>query len=188
MRPLAAVILAALLGACVSANAPRTPAVQIAPHTVWIVRADGRAAGQATFTEAPGGVLIRLEFSAGGLPPGWHGLHLHQRGDCSDFAAGFQASGGHIGMHRRVHHGLMSPYGPEAGDLPNVFASPTGQFGAEFFTPHVTMASTAVRGRQPLLDGDGSALIIHAGADDHLAQPIGNAGARIACAALTQLP
>ena len=61
------------------------PPDQIAPRTAWIVGSEGRAVGQATFTEGPDGVLIRLEFSAGALTPGWHGLHLHQRGDCSDF-------------------------------------------------------------------------------------------------------
>ena len=30
--------------------------------------------------------------------------------------------------------------------------------------------------------------MIHASADDQVNQPIGNAGARVACAALTQLP
>jgi Cu-Zn family superoxide dismutase len=33
-----------------------------------------------------------------------------------------------------------------------------------------------------LKDADGSAVVIHANADDHMAQPIGGAGARVACA------
>ena len=37
-------------------------------------------------------------------------------------------------------------------------------------------------GRLNILDADGSALIIHASPDDHSSQPIGGAGARIACA------
>ncbi|HBX92207.1 MAG TPA: superoxide dismutase, partial [Hyphomonas sp.] len=32
-----------------------------------------------------------------------------------------------------------------------------------------------------LLDEDGSALIIHEAEDDHMTQPIGGAGARVAC-------
>jgi Cu-Zn family superoxide dismutase len=122
------------------------------------------------------------------LPPGWHGAHLHQRGDCSDFAAGFANAGSHIGAGGGARHGLMQTSGPEAGDLPNLFASPGGPFGAEFFAPHVTLNHTAVGDRQPLLDGDGAALIIHAAPDDQATQPIGGAGARLACAALTQLP
>ena len=182
------VMLGVWAAACASSGPPPAMA-QTAPRTVWIVGADGRAAGQATFTEGPDGVMIRLQFEARALPPGWHGLHLHARGDCSDFAAGFQASGGHVrNPSRRMQHGLMNERGPEAGDLPNLFASPAGAFGAEVFAPGVTLSAAPLRGRQPLLDADGAALIVHAGPDDQRTQPIGGAGERIACAALTQLP
>lgn len=189
MRPIAALFLAALLGACASASENAPAASEITPRVSWIVGQDGRAIGQATFTEAPEGVLIRLEFSERSLSSGWHGLHLHARGDCSDFAVGFQASGGHLGMRDDVQHGLLSRRGSESGDLPNTFASPAGPFGAEMFTPYVTLiGDQPLRGRAPLLDEDGTALLIHAGPDDQTSQPIGGAGARIACAALTRLP
>lgn len=188
MRPIAALVFASLLSACATSESRLEAAIDAPPRTVWVVSSEGQAIGQATFTEAPNGVLIRLEFSEARLSPGWHGLHLHERGDCSDFAAGFQASGGHLGMSGRVQHGLMNERGPEAGDLPNIFASPSGVFGAEMLTPSVTLATAPVRGRAPLLDGDGAALLIHAGPDDHRTQPIGGAGARVGCAALTPLP
>lgn len=192
MRPLVAPLFAgvfSLLAAACAASGPdvadtlRTP-----PRTAWIVAADGRAIGQATFTEAVGGVLIRLEFTELALRPGWHGLHLHQVGDCSDFAAGFRASGGHLGMGRGVQHGLRNPQGPEAGDLTNIFVPVSVPYAAELFSPHVTLAIGADNGRLPLIDGDGTALLIHAGPDDHSTQPIGGAGDRIACAALTPRP
>ena len=37
---------------------------------------------------------------------------------------------------------------------------------------------------QALRDADGSALVIHASPDDHMSQPIGGAGGRIACAVI----
>lgn len=185
--PVFAALCAAIATACASSPPPRSPALDLPTRTAWIVDRQGAAIGQAHFTEAPTGVLIRLEFSPGALEPGWHGLHLHARGDCSDFAAGFLASGGHLGMREGVAHGLLNPEGPEAGDLPNLLAGP-GPFGTEVFSPYVTLHSAPVSGRTPLMDGDGTALVIHAGPDDHMTQPIGGAGARVACAALTPLP
>ena len=42
--------------------------------------ADGATHGTVTVTGAPKGVLLRIE--ATGLPPGWHGAHFHEKGDC----------------------------------------------------------------------------------------------------------
>jgi Cu-Zn family superoxide dismutase len=42
---------------------------------------------------------------------------------------------------------------------------------------HFTLGS----GSGSLFDGDGSALVIHAGVDDYVTDPAGNAGDRIAC-------
>lgn len=188
MRPLAALVFAALLTACASTPDSAELARDMQPRTVWIVGADGQAVGQATFTEAPTGVLIRMEFLERRLTPGWHGLHLHSKGDCSDFAAGFQAAGSHITLNHRVEHGLLNRRGPEAGDLPNIFAAPSGIYAAEVFSPYLTLHNARIGNRLPLLDEDGAALMIHANADDQSTQPIGNAGPRLACAALTPLP
>ena len=185
MRRLAAIVFAAFLAACATSPPPFSPQP---PRTAWIVGRDGQRIGQAAFVEAPGGVLIRLEFIDRALPPGWHGAHIHGVGDCADFAAAFQAAGAHAGHNPTIQHGLMNAAGPEAGDLPNIAAPVAGPFGAEFFTDRLTLGPVAVDGREPLLDADGSALVIHANADDHTSQPIGGAGPRIACAALTPLP
>lgn len=179
---------AALVALAACASAPEVPDfTPQPPKTAWIVAAgDGRPIGQVQFLEAPRGVMIRLEFQPGALPPGWHGLHLHQSGNCSDFAQAFQASGAHLGHGEGVQHGLLNPAGAESGDLPNVFVTPAGPFAAEFYSSALTL--TGAEGRANLLDGDGSALVIHAAPDDQSSQPIGGAGARIACAALTNLP
>ena len=79
MRLLAALLFAVLATACAATPDSADLARTLQPRTVWVVGADGRAVGQATFAEAPAGVLIRLEFLEHGLPAGWHGLHLHVR-------------------------------------------------------------------------------------------------------------
>jgi superoxide dismutase, Cu-Zn family len=47
----------------------------------------------------------------------------------------------------------------------------------EYFIPQLTID----RGKARLLDDDGSALVIHAKADDYKSDPAGDAGDRIAC-------
>jgi superoxide dismutase, Cu-Zn family len=180
MRRLAAFVLAVLVTACASAGRPTAPFVAAPTRSAWIIAADGRSIGEAKFFNARDGILIRLEFSEAVLPQGWHGAHLHEHGDCGDFAAGFQAAGAHVGRANHVRHGLRSDMGPEAGDLPNIFAASAAPYAAELLAPHVTLPT--------LLDEDGAALIIHANPDDQQSQPIGGAGPRVACAALRLIP
>jgi Cu-Zn family superoxide dismutase len=71
---------------------------------------------------------------------------------------------------------MNNPAGPHAGDLPNVEVAANGVLGAAVTLPGASMAS--------LLDADGAALVIHAGADDYVTDPSGNSGARIACAVI----
>lgn len=160
------------------------PAVEIMTD---IVAEGGAKIGTARLRQGPAGVLIGLEFQAGTVSPGWHGVHFHEKAECSD--AGFKLSGAHVGHAGTPgRHGLLNPAGPETGDLPNIEAPAAGSFGAELFSPFVVLGAQGIDGRAPLLDADGSALVIHAARDDHQAQPIGNAGGRIACAVLRPAP
>lgn len=150
---------------------------ELAKANASILGADGKEIGQARFEQGPTGLLIRMEIAPGGLTPGWHGLHLHEKGDCSDVGA-YQLSGGHHGKEAGAH-GLMNPdLGPEAGDLPNAWAAADGSAGYEAFTLLTDLA--------PALGGDGLSIIIHAAEDDHRSQPIGGAGARVACGVVTR--
>lgn len=150
------------------------------------VNAAGATVGHVVFTDAPGGVLIRVDVA--GLSPGWHGMHLHEKGDCSDIAAGFKASGGHVDPDAH-EHGLLNQQGSERADLPNIYAADDGRATAEIFrwgvSLYPTEAAAAENGPYPLLDDDGFAVIIHENPDDHTSQPIGGAAGRVACAAFT---
>lgn len=135
----------------------------------------GDRIGSARFRQGPTGLLIRIE--AQGLTPGWHGVHLHGVGDCSDSA--FQSAGGHVDHAPDAAHGLLNVSGPEAGDLPNIHADSQGRVNAEVFTTSARIARTGPG--EMLWDDDGAAIVIHAGPDDHASQPIGGSGARVAC-------
>lgn len=130
------------------------------------------ANGTVKLTPAPKGVLVHIE--ASGLKPGWHGLHFHDKGDCSD--AAFKSAGAHVHGAAKAVHGLLNPAANESGDLPNLYAAADGTAHAEFFTTSLTLPA--------LRDADGSAVVIHANADDHMTQPIGGAGDRVACAVI----
>ena len=136
-----------------------------------IIGDSGDEIGTANIIDGPNGVLIRIELSEGALTPGWHGLHLHQKGDCSDVGE-FKLSGGHVGKIDGGH-GLLNDEGPEGGDIPNIWVAADGSAGYEVFTTLTTGAA--------LMDEDGSAIIIHENDDDHMTQPIGGAGPRAAC-------
>lgn len=143
--------------------------------TAELKGADGKAIGTATLTEAPHGVLLRIE--AKGLTPGWHGLHFHEKGDCG--APDFKSAGAHVHTTTAVVHGLLNPDGNDNGDLPNLFAAADGAATAELFSPLVSLNGAG--GRPALLDADGSSIVVHASPDDYKSQPIGGAGARVAC-------
>jgi superoxide dismutase, Cu-Zn family len=153
-----------------------SPAIAQPSQTAAIVSQGGAAGGTVTLTDAPRGVLLRIE--ATGLTPGWHAVHFHEKAVCND--EGFKLSGAHVHSATPAVHGLLNPAMTEFGDLPNIFAAADGTAHAEIFTPLVSM--TGAGGRPALADADGSALVIHAAADDYHSQPIGGAGARIACA------
>ena len=132
--------------------------------------ASGGSAGVVTLQETPNGLLVTADLA--GLPAGTHAMHFHTVGRCDpDFAA----AGGHFNPAGR-QHGLRNPQGKHAGDLPNVNVPETGALRVELLLTDVSLS-----GKNALLDADGSAVVIHALADDYVTDPAGGAGARIAC-------
>jgi Cu-Zn family superoxide dismutase len=138
--------------------------------------AAGADIGIVTFTEAAAGVLIKFELK--GLPPGPHGVHVHDTGSCEgDFT-----SAGAIFNPLGAQHGFYNDEGPMAGDLPNLFANADGTAVAEVLSPFLALTKDVEDG---LFDSNGTALVLFEKADDHLTDPEGDAGTRLACGVIT---
>lgn len=152
------------------ASQPEAPAAASAQ----LKDAKGASVGTASLSDAGRGVLVKLDLK--GLTPGWHAIHFHEKGDCSD--AKFTSAGGHVHSATPVVHGLLNADANDAGDLPNIHVAADGTAQAEVFSTWVGLSAGE---RLNLKDADGSAVVIHAKTDDHESQPIGGAGDRVAC-------
>ena len=136
----------------------------------------GAEIGTVTVTEGGGGAVFATDLHD--LPPGDHGFHVHERGDCGPGPndQGLVVAGGAAGGHRDPE-GTKRHLGPEGhghlGDLPVLTVGADGTARKELTAPHITDLD-AVRGR---------ALMIHAGGDSYADEPkpLGGGGARIAC-------
>jgi superoxide dismutase, Cu-Zn family len=143
-----------------------------APAHADMMNAKGEKIGTATLTQVPGGV--RVEASLTQLPPGVHALHIHTTGRCE--APGFMSAGGHFNPSMR-QHGKDNALGAHAGDLPNFEVDAQGKAQVTVTAEGVTLGE----GSNSLFHTGGTALMVHAGADDYKTDPTGNAGARLAC-------
>jgi superoxide dismutase, Cu-Zn family len=139
------------------------------------VNAAGDRVGLATLTDSAG--TVRLGVSASQLTPGPHGLHFHAQGTCTP--PDFTSAGPHFNPDSGKH-GRLNPEGPHLGDLPNLIAGPDGSADTSFTVAH----DLAGRGARSLLRPGGTALVIHAKADDERTDPSGNSGDRVACAVM----
>jgi superoxide dismutase, Cu-Zn family len=147
----------------------------------------GTEVGTVSFEEADGGLQVSVEVD--GLPPGFHGFHVHAVGICEPDSANpanptmtgdFLSAGGHLGAGEADH-------GAHAGDLPVLFVDASGAGSLTTVTDALT--------RDDLTDDDGSAVMVHAdrdnyanvperyaaGGPDEMTRNTGDAGGRIAC-------
>jgi len=126
--------------------------------------------GKAALQDTPSGLHVTAALS--NLPPGVHGFHIHENGNCGDNG---KAAGGHYNPFG-APHGLVMKAGvhhAHAGDLGNITAGPDGKATVDATIPGITLSSGPY-------SVDGRAFIVHEKADD-FSQPAGNAGGRIAC-------
>ena len=173
MRRLIAVIATLALAGCETSGEPEG-----GPQFA-LVGSGGQVLGQVRMWETPGGVTFRI--AAAGLPPGIHGIHVHPIGRCDP--PDFNSAGTHWNPTGR-QHGLNNPAGPHAGDMPNVTVGANGTLEKTITNTAVTLGA----GPNSLFANGGTALVVHAKADDLKTDPAGNAGDRIACGVISKAP
>jgi superoxide dismutase, Cu-Zn family len=160
---------AGLLAFATGAFAQKAPAKAHA----YITDAQGKMVGVAALSAIKGDG-VRIVVTVNGLMPGMHGIHIHTVGKCEGPA--FASAGGHFNPTMKMH-GKDNPMGPHAGDLLNITVDAKGHAKATLVASGVTLGP----GANSLFHDGGTALVIHATADDYKTDPAGNSGARIAC-------
>ena len=127
-----------------------------------------KVSGVVTFTKTDSGIKIVADLE--GLPPGKHGFHVHEFGDCS--SPDGTSAGGHFNPENQAH-GAPDDAIRHVGDLGNVVAGNDGKAHYERVDTVISLG-----GKHSII---GRGIIVHAGEDDLKTQPTGNAGARVAC-------
>ena len=136
-----------------------------------LVLSNGLPAGTAQILAS--GDRVTLAIAASGLPAGQRGFHLHTKGECA--RPDFMSAGGHLNPLGRAH-GKDAEGGAHVGDMPNLVFDQR-----QTATLTVDLPGTRAEIENWIFDADGTAIVIHADADDYRTDPTGNAGARAAC-------
>ena len=163
MRHAWLVIVATLMGASQVFAASGKAVIQA-------TKPNSAVSGEATFTEAEEGLRVNVQVR--NVPPGKHGLHIHEHGSCEE--AG-NAAGTHYNPDH-APHGFLPKDGltnAHPGDLGNIEVGQDGKGRLELTLRNVRLqeGNYTVANR---------AIVLHEKADD-FGQPTGNAGGRIGC-------
>jgi len=175
MRLFLNAILSLFAASCVLAGTPAAAATATA--TINSISATGVGAPLGTVFFADGALGLVITPRISGLPPGEHGFHIHEKGDCGpgmnqgNPAAGFAAGGHYDPAHTKKHLGPLSTAG-HRGDLPVLVVDSRGDATETVTAPHLTVAEIL-----------GRSIMVHGGGDNYsdTPAPLGGGGARIAC-------
>ena len=137
---------------------------------------------ELTETKLGNGPEVAVNLTVKGLAPGLHGVHLHAVGKCSP---DFEAAAGHFdpGPAGNTDPDANHPF--HMGDLPNLSVSANREGTMRTRTNRVTLSSGALS----LFDADGTAIIVHANADQGVTgQPKSgvSGGPRVACGVIVR--